>query len=281
MLRPISRRRFVTSTAAAAASVLSMKASPDYPFVLPLSSVQQELKRNESDTLNRLAEIGYRRVELDSSYLGWSVAEAKEYHKRLADNGLRCISTTNPREVFESAQIDRAVELNCWLDSLFVVMSEPGNVTTSDDWKRLTDVLNHAAHTANHARFGGIQVDYRSHEIEWKLVDGVLPMQFMVDNLHEWSSIQFDVGACLKSGYDPVPWIISKSGAYRIPYLHDWSREKDYDVIFGEGTVPWPKFFSAFEKHGVVYYVLEPGNSDLPELDAAKAAFDNYQRLRA
>jgi sugar phosphate isomerase/epimerase len=65
-------------------------------------------------------------------------------------------------------------------------------------------------------------------------------------------------------------------------HLKDWSPEKGYRVLFGEGVGPWTKIFAAAEKTGgAEYYLIEQEGSDYPELETAERCLAAYRKLRA
>ena len=50
--------------------------------------------------------------------------------------------------------------------------------------------------------------------------------------------LQFDVGTCVEAKSDPVAWIDQNPGRIRSMHCKDWSADKGYKVLFGEGDVP-------------------------------------------
>jgi sugar phosphate isomerase/epimerase len=64
-------------------------------------------------------------------------------------------------------------------------------------------------------------------------------------------------------------------------HLKDWSPDKGYHVLFGEGVVPWKKLFAAAEsKGGAEYYLIEQEGSRFPELETADRCLVAYKDLR-
>jgi len=146
-----------------------------------------------------------------------------------------------------------------------------------DGWKAVADLLN----TADDKLKGeGLHAGYHNHDAEWKPVDGQRPMDVLAANTHKSVMLQFDVGTCVAMGNDPVAWINKNPGRIRSLHLKDWSADKGYRVMFGQGAVPWKQVFAAAEKTGgVEYYLIEQEGSQYPELETAARCLVAYQEI--
>lgn len=265
--------------AAAAAPFASLfgKVKP-VPIGLELYSVRDELKKDLPGTLKAVANMGYECVEFFAPYYDWTPENAKDVRKQLDDLKLKCYSTHNGMESFSAEGLGKAIELNKILGTHYIVLSHPGNsVKTLDDWKRVINVLN----TANHRMSSdGLHAGYHNHDLEWKPVDGQKPMELIAANTNKNIMLQLDVGTCLEAGSDPVAWIQKNPGRIKSIHLKDWSPEKGYRVLFGEGVAPWKKIFAAAENvGGVEYYLIEQEGSDYPELETAERCLVAYRNL--
>ena len=48
------------------------------------------------------------------------------------------------------------------------------------------------------------------------------------------------LGTCVEAGADPIAWINANPGRIKSLHCKEWaSKEKGYEVLFGEGEVPW------------------------------------------
>jgi sugar phosphate isomerase/epimerase len=247
------------------------------PIGLELYSVREELKKDSSGTLQAVAKMGYECVEFFAPYYEWTADDAKQVRKQLDDLGMRCYSTHNGMQSFAPEGLQKAIELNKILGTKYIVLAHPGNVSSLADWKHVVEVLN----TANHRMSGeGLHAGYHNHDLEWKPVDGQKPIELIAANTAKSIMLQLDVGTCLETGNDPVAWIQQNPGRIRSLHLKDWSPEKGYRVLFGEGVAPWKKIFSAAESTGgVEYYLIEQEGSDYPELETADRCLVAYRNL--
>ncbi|HEU0142155.1 MAG TPA: sugar phosphate isomerase/epimerase, partial [Bryobacteraceae bacterium] len=93
--------------------------------------------------------------------------------------------------------------------------------------------------------------------------------------------LQLDVGTCLEVGSDPVAWIRKNPGRIASIHLKDWSPDRGYKVLFGEGAAPWKKIFEAAEQTGgVEQYLIEQEGSDYPPMETADRCLANFRKLR-
>ena len=247
------------------------------PIGLELYSVRDELKKDQTGTLQAVAKMGYQCVEFFSPYYDWTPDEAKQVRKEVNDLGVRCYSTHNGLQSFTPEGLEKAIELNKILDAHYIVLAHPGKVSTLDEWKHIVDVLNKANHQMSAE---GLHAGYHNHDLEWKPVDGQKPIEMIAANTDKSIMLQLDVGTCLETGNDPVAWIEQNPGRIRSLHLKDWSAEKGYRVLFGEGAAPWKKIFAAAESTGgAEYYLIEQEGSDYPELEAADRCLVAYRNL--
>lgn len=275
---PLSRRSLLGGLAALPLARLSGK-EKKVPIGLELYSVRDELKKDLPGTLQAVAKMGYQCVEFFAPYYDWSAEDAKQVRKQLDDLGLKCYSTHNGLSSFESQGLTKAIDLNKILGTKYIVLAHPGNVSTLDDWKRVIKLLN----TANHLMSSeGLHAGYHNHDLEWKPVDGQKPIELIAKNTAKSIMLQLDVGTCLETGNDPVAWIKQNPGRIRSLHLKDWSPQKGYRVLFGEGVAQWKAIFAAAESvGGVEYYLIEQEGSDYPELETADRCLVAYKNLHA
>jgi sugar phosphate isomerase/epimerase len=247
------------------------------PIGLELYSVREELKKDLPGTLQAVAKMGYQCVEFFAPYYDWSADDAKQVRKQLDDLGIRCYSTHNEIKSFTPEGLQKAVELNKILGTKYIVLAHPGNVSTLADWKQIVRLLNTANH---HMSDEGLHAGYHNHDLEWKPVDGQKPMELIAANTAKSIMLQLDVGTCVEAESDPVAWIKQNPGRIRSLHLKEWSAERGYHVLFGEGAAPWKAIFAAAESAGgVEYYLIEQEGSDYPELETADRCLVAYKNL--
>jgi sugar phosphate isomerase/epimerase len=272
----VSRRSFLAFFAAAPLWG-ALAANKRIPVGLELYSVRSELKKDVMGTVRGVAKLGYECVEFYAPYYEWTLEYTKDVRKELDALGVRCHSTHNSPQSFTPEGIGKAIELNQALGARYVVLAHPGDVKDIDGWKRVAEALNKANETmARH----GLHAGYHNHALEWKPVEGQKPIELLAANTDKSVMLQLDVGTCVETGNDPVGWVERNPGRIRSMHCKDWSAEKGYRVLFGEGVAPWKKLFAAAEsKGGIEYYLVEQEGSDFSEMETAERCLAAYRKL--
>lgn len=272
----LSRRAFCALTAAAPlASAVAQGKS--LPVGLELFSVRDDLQKDLMGTVRAVAKMGYDCVEFFSPYFAWKPDYAKQVRAMMDDAGIRCLSTHNGPESFTPEGVQHAIELNQIIGSRFIVLASAGNVKTLDGWKAVADRLNQGAEKMKPA---GLRPGYHNHQLEFKPLDGKRPIEVLAANTSPDVMLQLDVGTCVEVGSDPVAWVEQNPGRIRSMHCKEWSPQKGYKVLLGDGVVPWKNLFAAAEKSGgLEFYLVEQEGSDYPELETAKRCLENFRKL--
>lgn len=275
-LDSLSRRAFFALTAAAPIASAFARGK-GLPVGLELYSVRDQLKTDLMGTVRAVARMGYECVEFFSPYYAWTADYAKEVRKTLDDAGIRCLSTHNDAESFKPDGIAHAIELNHIIGSQFIVLASAGNVKTLDGWKAVAERLNQGAEKMKAA---GLRAGYHNHQLEFTPIGGTRPMEVLAANTGKDVMLQLDVGTCIEAGSDPVVWIEGNPGRIRCMHCKDWSKDKGYKVLLGEGAAPWKRIFEAAEKTGgLEFYLVEQEGSDYPPLDTAQRCLASFRQL--
>lgn len=275
-LENLSRRAFLATTAASPlVSALAQSKQP--PVGLELFSVRDQLKQDLMGTVRAVAKMGYDCVEYFSPYYAWTPAYAKQVRQMMDDAGIRCLSTHNGPESFKSDGIDHAIELNGIIGSRFIVWASAGNPKTLDGWKSVADRLNQGNEKMTTA---GLHAGYHNHQLEFMPIDGKRPIEVLAANTSKDVMLQLDVGTCIEAGSDPVAWVEANPGRIRSMHCKDWSKERGYKVLLGEGVAPWKKLFEAAEKTGgLEFYLVEQEGSDYPPMETAERCLASFRKL--
>lgn len=256
-----------------------MTAAP-IPIGLELWTVRTDLKKDMMATLGAVASLGYQSVEFFSTYLDWTLDEARAVRARIDALGLTCASTHNGMRAFTPEAFDKTVELNHILGSPFVIVASIPPVAALDGWKRAADAF---ADVAERLRPHGLAAGLHNHQREWTPLEGERPIEVVAARTPRDFILQLDVGPAVEAGIDTVAWIQAHPGRIRSMHLRDWSATRGYHIAFGEGDCPWRDIFAAAESvGGVESYLVENGHSTPDEeFPIAERSLANWQRLRA
>jgi sugar phosphate isomerase/epimerase len=271
-----SRRSFLAFTAVMPWA-WRVKAASAIPMGIEMYSVRDELKKDPQGTVRAIAAMGYQGLEFYAPYFEWSHAQAKEMKKLLDELGIRCFSTHNDAAYMDKDHIQNAIDLNLILDSKYVVMASSQPKPGVDGWKEIAEALNFAA---DKLEASSLKAGYHNHELEFKPVDGIRPMEILAKRTKPSVMLQLDVGTCIAAGSDPVAWIRGNPGRVRSLHCKDWSPDasKGYSVLFGEGVADWAAIFAAARSvGGAEYYLMEQEGSQFSELETAKKCLETYR----
>lgn len=279
-LPTFSRRSFIGGLSAA--PVLLNAAGKKVPIGLELYSVRDMMAKDEIGTVKQVGALGYQCVEFYGPYFQWTVEQAKEMRRVLDGTGMKCYSTHNAASNLEPANIQKAIELNSIIGSKMVVAASSGlrqeEQKSVDGWKRIAELLTTADATL---RKSGMRAGYHNHGTEFRPIDGTLPLQVIAQNTPKSVVLQLDVGTCVEMKQDPVAWIKQHPGRIRSIHCKEWSPDKGYKVLFGDGVAPWKAIFAAAESvGGIEFYLIEQEGYSTPSLEAAKICLANYKKLR-
>jgi sugar phosphate isomerase/epimerase len=273
----LTRRHFL-ALSVALPWALPARASTSIPVGLELYSVRGELEKNPEATVRAVAQIGYQVVEFYAPYFDWSDGQTKQMRKLLDDLGIRCLSTHNHEEFLSAQKLPRARDMNLILGSKYIVQSSTDEKTTLDQWKPVAERLNAVAEQVEPA---GLKVGYHNHQPEFTRIGGQRPIEILAKNTKPSVMLQLDVGTCLEVGSDPVAWIRANPGRIRSIHCKDWSPDKGYKVLFGEGVADWKNIFEAAESvGGVEYYLIEQEGSRYSEFDTARKCLEAFRGKR-
>jgi sugar phosphate isomerase/epimerase len=280
----MSRRAFLALAgavplAAPFASRIVSAAAGKIPVGLELYSVRATLATDLMGTVRSVAKLGYEVVEFYAPYYQWSAQQATDMRKLLDDLGIRCLSTHNPPAALAADGIQKAIDLNHTLGSTLVVVASAGQVDGVDGWKKIAAQLNAGAEKLASV---GMSAGYHNHGTEWHEVEGQRPMDVLATNTRPNVVLQLDVGTCVEAGADPVAWINAHPGRIKSMHCKDWSREKGYSTLFGEGAAPWPAIFKAAEATGGVecYLVEQEEGPANEQLERAGRCLANWKKLK-
>jgi sugar phosphate isomerase/epimerase len=243
--QPLPRRQFVLVSAASL-----MRAAPRdtarIPVGLQQTAVSKNIQEDLPGTLRAIAKAGYDIIEFSAgTFMKWSVPDAKQVRSLLDDLSLRCRSTHNEIVSFSGDGLSKAIELNRLIGSNTLVSvrgpGTPAAPATLDAWKRFSDQLSQAA---GRIRAAGMTLGFHNHDVEFRMVEGVRPIDVLAAN-RDITSFHLNLGLCLKGGGDPVAFIKQCPGRIQSVLCQDF-----------EGKARWEPTFAAVESVGGLQFYL-------------------------
>jgi sugar phosphate isomerase/epimerase len=267
-----SRRSFIKISGAAlgGAALLSqlpisafgsVKNAPK-SFGFQVWTVREDLVSDFPGTLQRMAALGYKEVEMCSP-LGYSNAgfeplnhmSGSEMRTIVEDAGLKCTSSHfNMGELRDN--LDNRIEWAHGLGMKQMIASSfwlPKDASV-DDYRRAADELNGIGEKTKKA---GIQMGFHNHHMEFEKRGNELIYDALLDQLDpKLVKMQFQV-AVVDIGYKAADYFRKHPGRFISAHLADYSADQKKQVPIGQGIVDWADLFKAAKKGGVKNFYVE------------------------
>ncbi|GAB1508663.1 sugar phosphate isomerase/epimerase family protein [Actinophytocola sp. KF-1] len=236
---------------------------PKDKISIQLYTLRSILETDLEGTLDALADIGYRKVELAGTY-GRS---ATEFRKLLDARRIRATST----HVGIDGDIDQAIADAKILGNLRSNVAW-ANFGTIAEWEAFADRLEAAGKAYRRA---GIGFGYHNHNQEFALVDGVRPYDVLTQRT-SWRNVSFEMDLywVVTGGADPVREFYRIPGRVKQYHVKDRAPDGGFADL-GEGTIDFRRIFRATRPLEVEEYIVE---NDQP-VDALKCAETGYNYL--
>ncbi|MFW6277279.1 MAG: TIM barrel protein [Prolixibacteraceae bacterium] len=267
-----TRRNFIKNTGAAVGGAALLGHLPLNSFAgegngpksfgFQVWTIKDDLVKDFPGTLQKMANLGYREVEMCSP-LGYSNSgfeplnhmSGSEMKKIVEDAGLKCTSSHfNMGELRD--HLDNRME---WAHGLGMKQMAASSFwlpkdASVDDYRKACEELNKIGEKT---RAGGLQMVFHNHHMEFEKRGDELIYDEMLKVLDpDLVKMQFQV-AVVDIGYHAADYFRNYPGRFISAHLADYSKAKDSQVPVGEGIVDWKDFFKAAKKGGVKNFYVE------------------------
>ncbi len=290
----ISRQEFLKISALAVSGTLlphinTFGKPPQHKVGLQLYTLRNELPKDLEGTLKKVADIGYREVELfgysDGKFFGKS---PKEFHTLLQSLGLTAPSghytTGNTMPAAKGTLTNgwvQAADDAAALGQKYMVCAFlfPDERTTLDQYKKHAELFTKSAEVCKQR---GIQFCYHNHDFEFKPIDGQLPYDLLLKETDpKLVKMELDLYWVSFAGKDPVELFKKHPG--RFPMWHVKDMEKTTERAFAEvgtGSINFQKIFDAAKTAGLQHYFVEQDVCKRPPLESIQTSFQNLKKIK-
>ncbi|KKO52919.1 sugar phosphate isomerase/epimerase family protein [Paenibacillus sp. DMB20] len=277
-------------------------------FGLQLYSVRDELTKDFKGTLEKVAAIGYRNVELffhDANNIGGTVGQLKpaELRQELDRHGLKAVSAHIDLGFLEQDNalqiVDYAKEAG--FDSVAIA------IAFFADKEEVMAMCGKLDKAGRFFKENGIQLYYHNHFEEFQKFDGQYVLDIILENTEEdLLKVEFDTYWALRGGVDPIAYL-NKLGN-RCDLIHQKDLPADvkpvnlFEVIgddaridmelmiklhkieyfteAGEGVMDIPAILKAFRsKPGARYLFIEQDWTTKNQLESVEISYHYISKL--
>jgi sugar phosphate isomerase/epimerase len=258
-----TRRTFLATLGVAALGIASRDALADGILLAPhrklkkvglqLYTVRDLMKADLPGTLRKVAQIGYKEVEF-AGYYGRSPAQIRALLKQ---NGLTSPSSHIGLDILEKDSVrafaDAKATGHQWVTMPYIPEERRKTV---DDWNKIIDLLNQLAPQAKAA---GLRLAYHNHDFEIRPVDGVRPLDMMLDKTDpSLVDFEMDLYWVVFGGGDPIDFFDRHPKRFAMVHVKDSAGPPDNKIVdVGKGTIDFPKIFAQSDKAGIKHYFVE------------------------
>jgi sugar phosphate isomerase/epimerase len=274
----MNRRTFLgTMTAATLIGTRLSWAAADHKLDkigVQLYTVRDDMKKDFSGTLAKVAQIGYREVE----FAGLFDHPAKEVRAMLDHNGLTAPSSHVPYESLGANWAHMLEDAKTLGQSYIVCPSVDESVRNQPDgWKQAADAFNRAGEASKKM---GIQFGYHNHTPEFQPTkDGKLPYDILLTETDpKLVTMEMDLYWITKAGQDPLKYFDNYRGRFALVHVKDMKKDGSMTSV-GDGTIDFKKIFAASDKAGIKHYFVEHDEPKSP-LDDIRSSFQYLSKLR-
>jgi len=244
---------------------------------LQLYTLRDLTAKDFAGTLKRVADIGYRFVEL-AGY--GNLKTASEVKKVLNDNGMGVSGAHAGIEALE-ADLNKVLDESATVGNKNVICPWMPEDRRKDaaGWKATGAALDKIGR-ACHER--GFEFAYHNHSFEFQKFDG----KYGYDILWESSQphlvkAELDTYWIQHGGEDPTAYINKLGRRVLVLHLKDMARGEGRKFApVGTGILDFKSILEAAEKNGVGFGAVEQDNCyDTPPLEAIKISFENLKKM--
>jgi sugar phosphate isomerase/epimerase len=289
----LNRREFFARAAAglgalAASGVPEVAADPyGMPIGLQLYTVRDHIEKDMDGTFQRVAEIGYKDVEIGGTFdfYGKKPAELKRI---LSGHGLRPLSTHFTEDLLKT-NLEKCImdSRECGLTFIGLASLHDADRKSRDAIKRDADWFNQVGEAVNKA---GARFFYHGHNFDYAGVDGVIEYDELLRRTDpKLANFQLDCFWCVRAGKDPVDYFNRFPGRFIQLHIKDLKpgfppstggddRPGAFTEV-GQGVIDWRRIFQSAPKGGMLHYYVEQDECDRDSLESARMSYAYLHKL--
>lgn len=248
-----------------------------------LYSVRDDVQKDFSGTLEKIAQIGFTGIEAanynDGKFYGLSPSKFKSAIEKnkmeaLSSHVVKAlepeISKTNWNETWK--WWDKCIADHKAAGMKYIVMPWMPTPKTLSELKAYCDYYNQIGERCNKA---GIRFGYHNHNFEFIEIDGQRMYDYMLQNTDPSKVFfQMDVYWTVRGGQSPVAYFQKYPGRFEILHI------KDHKELGQSGMVGFDAIFNNADKAGLKYIMVEVEEYNFPPIESVRRSYDYLTTLK-
>lgn len=247
---------------------------------LALYTVRNDMGKDVKETLNAVADAGYKNIEAagykDGKYYGMSPAAFKSLLKEI---GLKPISTHQVSINLENADKQfaaaKAVGFKYFVIPIPIMgllkRGTDNSVGKADGADKLADALNKLGKKS--VKYG-LKLLYHNHDFEFrKDKSGTTVIDYLLENTDpKYVNFQMDLYWVTKAKADPIAYFEKHSGRFKMWHVKDMDDEGRFAPV-GNGNIDFARILAKKKLSGMKYYMVEQdGTFNMEALEAIEVS---------
>ena len=219
-------------------------------FGLQLYTLRDDLPKDHLSVLRQVGSFGYKQLEGYEGPKGiyWGMKNT-EFKKFVNDLGMEMVSSHCKWEENLEQKAAEAAEIGM----KYLLCPHLGAQPKIDFYKQTADKFNKAGEVCKKA---GIRFGYHNHDYSFKLVEGQLPQDVMMQGTDpSLVDFEMDIYWVVAAGADPVAWFNKYPNRFTAVHVKD--RSGNESVVLGTGNIDFKNILKEGHKKGVSYFIVE------------------------
>jgi sugar phosphate isomerase/epimerase len=280
----MNRRTFIANTSAALIASQFSWAAAEHRIEsigLELYTVRGALNKDFEGTIARVAEVGYREVELAQFFAHLPEFQLSPQRARqiLDTHGLVAPASHIPYSALSAENLPKVLEASKILGHSYIVNPSIDRAVLKqpDGWKRAAETFNHAG---EESKKSGITLGYHNHVEEFKpLPDGKLPYDVLLEQTDpKLVVMEMDLGWAHEGGVDPIAYFEKYPGRFPLVHVKDFDADGTMTDV-GKGVIDWKAIFAKSDVAGIKHYFVEFDDPKDP-FESIQACYAYLKNLR-
>lgn len=236
-----------------------------------LYTVRESMAADPLATLRRVADLGYREVEIAGTF--GAKPEAICQQTRALE--LRVAAVHADWQLLRTDPAAAIAETKALCsDTLILAWLPEDQRQTLAQWRDWVEHLNLIADLAERE---GVRIAYHAHDFEFAEIDGIRPIDLLMDELDPRIGFELDTYWLAHAGEDPLRFL--QRHADRVTHLHLKDMAGDGSMAdVGEGTLPLTQIIIQAQQQGVRHFLVERDDASDPWASLA-ASLDSLRAM--